>query len=164
MRDTRSCLASVRTVHCVASGGLVLSVVSRIFFSNSAVSVRRGRLRVGFAVSACTPPAPNLARAAITVGRDRPSCLGDRVIRHAFLGQQNHPAFLGHSLWRGSGADQRFQLHFSGVINGKSGGGGKHDPIESWPGHIVNSYVGRDTRKIAASLVAFAKALIQLIL
>src|SRR5207248_1003341 len=75
MRDTRRCLASVRTVHCVASGGLVLSVVSRIFFSTSGVRVRRGRFRVGFAVSTCTPPVPNAVRAAITVGRDRPSCL-----------------------------------------------------------------------------------------
>jgi hypothetical protein len=37
---------------------------------------------------------------------------GDRVIRHAFLGQQNHPAFLGHSLWSCSGTGQRFQLLF----------------------------------------------------
>ena len=47
-----------------------MRVVSRIFFSTSGVSVRRGRFRVGFAVSACTPPVPNVARAAITVGRD----------------------------------------------------------------------------------------------
>jgi hypothetical protein len=71
---------------------------------------------------------------------------GDRVIRHAFLGQQNHPAFLGHPLWRCSGADQRFQLRFGGVINGKSSGGRKQGPIESRPAYIVNSYVGRDTR------------------
>ena len=38
----------------------------------------------------------------------RPWKLGDRVIRSPFLGQQNYPAFLGHSLWRCSGADQRF--------------------------------------------------------
>src|SRR6266436_9114989 len=74
MRDTRKCLANVRTVHCVASGGLVLRVASKIFFSNSGVNVRRGRFRVGLAVNACTPPVPYVARAAITVGRDRPSC------------------------------------------------------------------------------------------
>src|SRR5258708_39967883 len=87
--------------------------------------------------------------------RDRQGeLIGDRVIRHYFLGQQTHPAFLGHSLWRGSGADQRFQLHFSGVINGKSGGGRKHDPIESWPALIVNSYVGRDTSNSRKPLYA----------
>src|SRR5256885_5927377 len=142
MRDTRRYLASVRTVHCVASGGLVWSVVSRIFFSTSGVSVRRGRFRVGFAVSACTPPVPNVARTASNRRARQAELFGDRVIRHSFLGQQTHPAFLGHSLWRGSGADQRFQLRFGGVINGKSGSGRKHDPIESWPAH---SYVGRDT-------------------
>jgi hypothetical protein len=55
--------------------------------------IRRGRFRVGFAVSACTPPTPNVAGAAITVGRDRAELFGDRVIRHPLLGQQNHAAF-----------------------------------------------------------------------
>ena len=36
-------------------------------------------------------------------------------------------------------------MRFSGAINGKSGGSRKHDPIESRPAYIVNSYVGRDT-------------------
>ncbi len=74
---------------------------------------------------------------------------GNRMIRHPFLGQQNYPAFLGHSLWRCSGADQRFQLRFGGLINGKSGGGRKHDAIESCLSYIVNSYVGRDTSSIS---------------
>src|SRR5437867_8749711 len=68
---------------------------------------------------------------------------------HPFLVEQHHSAFLGHSLCRRPGADQRFQLRFSGVINRQSGGGRKHDPIESWPAYVVNSYVGRDTRRAA---------------
>jgi hypothetical protein len=67
------------------------------------------------------------------------------VIRHATLGEQNHPVFLGHQLWRCPGADQRFQLRFGGVINGKSSSRRKHVPIESRPVYIVNSYMGRDT-------------------
>src|SRR5206468_12722214 len=58
----------------------------------------------------------------------------------------------GHSLWRRPGADQRFQLRFSGVINRQSGGGRKHDPIESWPAYVVNSYVGRDTSMKSSGL------------
>ena len=73
IRETCICLASVRTLHCVASAGLVFKVVSRISRSSSGVSTRRDLFRVGFAVRASTPPSSNAARAAITVGRDRPS-------------------------------------------------------------------------------------------
>jgi hypothetical protein len=79
MRDTRRCLPSVRTVHWVACGDLVFSVVSKIPFSNFGVRVRRSRFRVGLAVSAGTPPPSNVARAAITVGREKPTCLANRV-------------------------------------------------------------------------------------
>ena len=145
MRDTRRCLASVRTVQCVASGDLLLRVVSRILFSTSAVSVparsvpRRLRCQRLYSAGAkrCAGSDHRRARKA--------ELFGDRVIRNPFLGQQNHPAFLGHSLWRCSGADQRFQLRSGGAINGKSRGGRKHDPIESWRVYIVNSYGGRDT-------------------
>src|SRR5260370_6083931 len=39
MGDTRRCVASVLTVHCVASAGLVLSVISSTFFSISSICV-----------------------------------------------------------------------------------------------------------------------------
>jgi hypothetical protein len=42
---------------------------------------------------------------------------GNRVIRHSSLGQQNHSAFLGHSLRRCSGADQITQRRK--VVNGR---------------------------------------------
>ena len=74
IRETLMCLASVRTLQCVPSGGLVFRVVSRIVCSNSGVSTDPMRLRFRLPVSASTPPWTKADRVVITVGRDKLSC------------------------------------------------------------------------------------------
>src|SRR5271169_6376911 len=145
MRDTRAPWASVRRVPCVASDDLDFSLVSTIFFSNSAVLIRRPG--GAWASGQQWHPGGAKRRADGDHRRARqPGLFCDQVIRDASLGQQNHSAFLGHLLWRCSGTDQRFQLPFGGVTTARGSGGGKHVASESWPTRTLNIHMGGDAR------------------
>jgi len=139
MREMPGFEAGTRALQCVASAGLVFRVVSRIRCSSSGVSTRRDRFRFCGSQIPAVPGLANAARAANTVGRDKPVCRAIKLFDQPLTCQEDNLTPAGGSLRCGPCPKQFFQLTLLFLADPQCRSTSKHTIIESRVARIVNN-------------------------